>query len=385
MPVRQRGEAGGGGDDRGQRQSPFTHGAEVADEAGVGFLIQLLGGGARGHQPVEAGNRAAGDGHEQQRQHRGGALGDAEVDHRRDNRGAGDDHRAVQQNQTDEQLQAVDVVAGLQQHPHRQQRGDRRVTEQNQNPHGVGRQAGGAFRQGHRHRGADVDQRVQSHHADHRDQAQADLAAVDQLPDHQGHGDGAPHRHHGAGVVDQQLGDHHPEHRVDHQQHQEDDDHEHAARAPADHFAGERAHRLGPVAHARPDRAAVVHAGEEDGPQHHPEKGGQPAPDHRDGGPDDGRRAGHRGEMVAPEHKAIGGHEVDPVLELVGRGAEIRIKLVNFLRDKAGVDKVAGGHAAEAQNQKQNRAHRSCPCCEIGRVSELPVTPWRVNATLVES
>ena len=46
----------------------MQHGA-VADQLGVGFFLDLLGGGAGANQRVEAGERSAGDGDEQHREH----------------------------------------------------------------------------------------------------------------------------------------------------------------------------------------------------------------------------------------------------------------------------------------------------------------------------
>ncbi len=58
---------GAGGDQRQHGDGAFAHHRAVADEAGVGFLPQHLRRGAGGDQRVEAGDRAAGDGHEQER------------------------------------------------------------------------------------------------------------------------------------------------------------------------------------------------------------------------------------------------------------------------------------------------------------------------------
>ena len=87
---------------------------------------------------MEAGNGATGNGDEQQRNHGGCSCWYVDVDHRRNHGGVGNQHGAIQGGQADKQLQAVDVVTGLQQHPHRQQGSDSGVNKQNDDPGGTG-------------------------------------------------------------------------------------------------------------------------------------------------------------------------------------------------------------------------------------------------------
>ncbi len=235
-------------------------------------------------------------------------------------------------------MQTVDVIPWLQQHPHRQQGGDGGIAEQQQYPACIGGQTHDLFRQFHRDLRAHIDKAVEGYDADYGNHTQADNPPVDQLADHQCHSDGAPHRHDGAGVVDQQFGNDYPENRVDHQQHQEDDDHEHCAGTATDNLASQGANGFGSIAYAGPQGATVVDAGKEDGAENHPQEGGQPAPDYRDGRPDNRCGAGHRGEVMAPQHKAVGGHEIHAVLEFVGRSAKIGVELVDARGDKAGVE-----------------------------------------------
>ena len=67
LPVSQGGKTGGGGNDGCQCQRAFAHSTEIAHEAGIGFLVQLLGAGAGGDQTMEAGDGAASDGDKQKR------------------------------------------------------------------------------------------------------------------------------------------------------------------------------------------------------------------------------------------------------------------------------------------------------------------------------
>ena len=77
---------GAGGDQRQHGDDAFAHHCAVADEAGVGFLPQHLRRGARGDQRVEAGDRAAGNGHEQEREELAADDGAAAVNELRDGR-----------------------------------------------------------------------------------------------------------------------------------------------------------------------------------------------------------------------------------------------------------------------------------------------------------
>src|SRR5699024_1683736 len=357
LPVRDGAEPGGGGDDRTEGQQPLADRAEVADEAGIGLLVQLLRGGAGGDDAVEAGDGAAGDGHEQQRHQARGALGHARVHRGRDDLGPEDQHRAVEQAQRDEQLQAVEVVARLQQHPHRQHRGDRGVDEQHDDPERLGGEAQHRLRQHHRDRIAQQDQGVQRDHPDDRDDQQAPLQPVDRLPDQHSHHERAPGGDDGGGGGDQQARDDDGEGRVDHEQQQEDDHQEQSAAAGADVPGGERPDGLAAVADRGPQRAEVVHAGEEDGAQGDSEEGGQPAPDDGDGGADDGRGTRDRGEVVAPQDELVGGDEVDAVLQLMGGGAERGAELEHAPAEETGVEQVAGDHHGHADHDEDQGVH----------------------------
>ena len=63
---------GEGRDERHDRHEGLHEHAAVADEAGLAFLLDQLGRGAGGDQGVEAGQGAAGDGDEQEREQRAG-------------------------------------------------------------------------------------------------------------------------------------------------------------------------------------------------------------------------------------------------------------------------------------------------------------------------
>ena len=132
------GETGGRGDDRHERESALSQGAEVADEAGVGLLVELFRGRARPDESVEPRHGAARDGHEEEGSDGRRVRGRVEVDRRRHDLGTREEDGAVEKAEADEELDAVDVVAGLQQQPDGEERRDGRVGEQDQDPLGAG-------------------------------------------------------------------------------------------------------------------------------------------------------------------------------------------------------------------------------------------------------
>ena len=60
-----------------------------------------------------------------------------------------------------------------------------------------------------------------------------------------------------------------------------------------------------------------MHRPDEDGTKDHPQQRGQPAPEHRDRGTDDGSRAGNAGEVMAEDHLLARRHVIDIVAELM--------------------------------------------------------------------
>ena len=78
---------------------------------------------------MEAGDSAAGDGDKEQREDARGAVRHVIAQRRCGQRRAGNEEGSVQNGQAHKELEAVDVVARLQQHPHRQQRSDEGVDE----------------------------------------------------------------------------------------------------------------------------------------------------------------------------------------------------------------------------------------------------------------
>src|SRR5690606_2658224 len=108
----------------------------------------------------------------------------------------------------------------------RQDRGDARVDEEDDDPHRVVRQTHDGLGQGQRDVVADEDQRVEGDDAHDRDHREVPLEAVDGLTDEQRYEDRAPGGDDGRRGGDEQVGDDDREGGVDHQQQQEDHDEE---------------------------------------------------------------------------------------------------------------------------------------------------------------
>ena len=317
---------------------------------------------------MKARDGAAGDGHEQQRHDRRRAGRHVLVEGRGHHGGVHQEDGGIQHQQTHEELQAVDVVTRLQQHPHRQQRSHGRVDEQQDDPPCIGGQAHHVLGQTQREDRAQIDEQIERHHTDQRHPEQVQLVAVDALADDEGHHQRAPDRQHRRRRLDHHLRDDHTEHGVDHQQQQEDHHHEQAAGAAIDHPPGNGADRQPPVAHTGPHRRHVMHASNEDGAAHHPDKGRQPAPDDRNGRPDDGRRPRHRGEVVPPEHVLVGRHIVDAVLHGMRGRLVVRVELEDLLRNEARIDKITGCHEGKAGDQQGDCAHGASFVSAVGAI-----------------
>src|SRR5699024_582520 len=222
--------------------------AEVADEASIGFLIQLLRGSTRSNHAVEAGNRATRNGHEQQREHARGTGRNVFTDCRCNELRAGEQEGRVEDTQANEQLQTVDVVTWLKQHPHWQQRSAECVDEQDDDPDTCGWDTQDGLRQGDWVPIANEHQGVQRDHANNGNQRQVPLQTVDSLPNAQGDGDGSPSWDDRRRSGNQQTGDNHAESSVDHEQQQEDNHEEEHAAAFTNVASRQQSNRLAAVA-----------------------------------------------------------------------------------------------------------------------------------------
>ncbi len=206
------------------RHERFHQHATVADVAGVGFVIQQLGRGARRDQGMEPRYRATSDGDEQEREQRAlpdraGAIG--ELGQRWHLELRGDDQDADGKAHDGADLEeGRQVVTRGQHQPDRQHGGDKAVAHQHPGDLYTGKGESWAPDRIRSNLAAQPDGSKQQHYADDgnlTDAAGADIAHVD-AHEH-GDRDGRHHREHAPGALGQGL-DH------DQRQHREDDDHD---------------------------------------------------------------------------------------------------------------------------------------------------------------
>ncbi|MNS64272.1 hypothetical protein D3C72_973930 [compost metagenome] len=333
----------------------FHQHAAVTDVAGLHFVFDQLGRGARRNQRMEARHGAASDGDEQEREqvarpHRAGAV------HELGQRG----HLQLGRHHHDADRQADDgadlqegrqVVARGQQQPHGQHGRDEAVDDQDP---GQALAVEVEHRADDRMRGhvlAEGDGRHQAHEADDRDLADLARADVAQVHAHEerdgnggGHREGAPRR------MRQRL--HH-----DQRQHGQDDHHDHEGAEQRDHarnLAQLGLHQVAQrtaVAASRDEqdreilhRAGEHHAGQD--PQH----AGQIAHLRGQHRADQRTRAGDGGEVVAEQHVLVGGHVVQAVVVLPCRRHARRVQLEHLARDEAAVITVCDQIYADGGN-----------------------------------
>ncbi len=268
------------------------------------------------------------------------------------------DDGTVEEDEGDEELDAVDVVARLQQHPDRQDGSDSAVDEQDDDPQGRGFEPEERVRHRHREPVAEEDERIESGNTDDRDGDERPPQPVDRNTDKQRHADGTPGRDHCRGQGHEQVGDDHGERGDDHEPENEDDQEEERSSASADVTSRQRRNGLSPVPRRGPQGAEVVHSREEDRADRDPEECGQPSPDHCDGGPHDGSGSCHGGEVVAPEDESVGGDVVDVVAQLMRRRCKSAVEPVDPFRQELRVEQVSECEDRDSHQEKQNGTHR---------------------------
>jgi len=309
-------------DQRDDRQHPFDQHAAVGDRPEVALVVHLLGGGARGHQRVEAGAGAARHSHKQQgnqrigsaaqRAHRMPARESVEIQRRprHENADEAERHHGVEQ-------VGVQIVARLQQQPHRQHRGRETVGEQHDHPDLPGGRhvAAQQLDKIDRDECADIDAGKSQRHKDQRSCQDAHAAPIDQTseadrqPDEQqrSRGDGRN--------LDKGFG--HDAQKLGHDQNQREpaeEEEEHPPPVPHQRF-DHRADRAPLVTDRQEHRGQIMHRPDEDAAQHNPERDRHPAELRRQYRPDDRPGAGDAGEVVAEQDCGLRRHVVHAVAQ----------------------------------------------------------------------
>ncbi|MNQ82962.1 hypothetical protein D3C85_980310 [compost metagenome] len=293
--------------------------AAVTDVAGVGFIGQQLGRGARADQRVEAGDGAAGDGDEQEGEqgalpHRPGAVD--ELGQRRhlqlrhgdqDTDGQGDDGADLEEGRQ--------VVTRCQDQPHRQHRGDEAVADQHPGDLHAGEGEGRAPDRIGGDQATCPDGGQQQRHAHHRDFADAPRADIAHVDAHQHRdGEGRHHSEHAPGALGQ--GFHH-----DQREHREDDDHDQegaeqrdGARHLAHFLAHQLAQRASVTAAGNEQHDEVLHRPGKDHAGDQPERAGQVAHLRGEHRAHQRAGAGDGGEVVSEENVLVGRHIVQAIV-----------------------------------------------------------------------
>src|SRR5699024_1396480 len=117
------------------------------------------------------------------------------------------DDSAVEEDEGDEELDAVDVVAGLQQHPDGQYGSDAAVDEQDDGPHSRGFEAEEGDLHRHREPVAEEEESVEGGDSDDRDGDEGPPQFVDRHADEQCYADGTPRGDDRGGQRYEQIGD----------------------------------------------------------------------------------------------------------------------------------------------------------------------------------
>ncbi|MNQ40565.1 hypothetical protein D3C85_542230 [compost metagenome] len=311
---------------------------------------EQLGRGAGSNQRVETGDRATGDGDEQEREqtalpNRTGAVDElgqgrhSQLGHgHQDADGQGDDGADFQE--------GGEIVTGCQDQPHRQYRRDKTVTDQHPGDLDTGKGKGLGP---HRIRGnlpAEPDRAQQQQHADHRDFTNATRADVAHVDAHEHRDrDGRHHRENAPRAFGQGL--HH-----DQRQHREDDDHDQEAAEQRD-GAGDAAHFL--TDHVAQGTTVAAGGHEQDHEvlhrtgQHHagdqPQRAGQVAHLRRQHRADQRTCTGNGREVVTEQDMFVGRHVVQTIVIEHSRSGPIGVELHHFVGDEQAV--VAVGNEVD--------------------------------------
>src|SRR5699024_581551 len=346
-----------------QCQHSLSDGTEVSDEPCIGLRVELFGGGPGCDDTVEARDGTAGDRDEEEGEDARRASGQIGVDGGSDQLVSaaeecrGDDS-AIEEDEGDEELDAVDVVAGLQQHPDGQYGSDSAVDEQDDDPQGRGFEAEERVRHRHREPVAEEDESVEGGDSDDRDGDERPPQFVDRHTDEQCYADGAPGGDDRGGQRYEQIGDDDGERGDDHEPENEDDEEEERGSASADVASRQCGNDLSPVPRRGPQGAEVMHSREEERADGDPEECRQPSPDHGDGRSHDGSGSCHGGEVVTPEDESVGGNVVDVVAQLMRRRSESTVESIDPSGQILRVEQVPECEDRDSEQEKQYGTHR---------------------------
>ena len=303
---------------------------------------------------MEAGDRATGNGDEEEGEDPWGAVSTGPVGFSGDlQRGAG--RRFVDRGATDkcgdnesdddereggEELEGVDEVARLQQGPNGEDRGDVGVDQQDRDPDNRGPC---------RHRSIDraEEARVsisdgEIHHGKSDDGGDEDVDPFPVQPDADDNGDRDLHEagEDGGGIHLEDSSNDQAEDGEDDGQGHEKDGEEEEAGSGAEDASGDVADSLAAMTHGDDQCAEIMDCADEDGAEQDPEESRKPAPDHGEGGSDNRAGAGDGGEVVAEDNALLSGNVVLSILQLDGRDLRVGVQLEDLPGEPASVGVV---------------------------------------------
>ena len=316
----------------------------------MGHARELLRGGARRHEPVKPGDRAACDRDEEEGNQGRGADG-FEIEGGCDDVRAEQEQPGRQDEESRDELVRVQVVAWLQQQPDRKDRGDEGIEQEEPDPgpdfdrreKGEGLGDGTAVedcnqqyditneRRGeHRHAVA-----VDEHAEDHGDE-DLDVDGEDRTR---------------CGV--KECGDDVGEDR-EHDPDQQRNDHEEQGAHSWPHDLG-RDVADGPPAMACADHEGrkVVRGAHRDGSDADPDQRGHPSPDDRNRGAYDRGGTRDRREVVSPEYVKGRRQIVDAVFQLSSGNRLVFAKVEDATGEESGVEAIAEGKDGEDDGGEQ--------------------------------
>jgi len=324
------GEHDAGDDDGKDADEGLENHRAVADLDGVALVRDLLRGGAGGHQGVEAGQGAAGDGDEEHREHhaalggeagegRGGDGGLALEAQDEDAEDGADDH--------DDHHDGGEVVARLLQGLDRHGAGEDQVHHDDGDPLVE----------------VEVERELHAHgeHHDDGNHSHAELGGAGEvelaLGPAEGDGNESEQNRDGAGAASsvglgdvdgavsgggelEGAADHRGEGGDDNDAEQPGEQQEQATAGLADVLLDELGKRLAVVLHRGVEGAEVVDGAEEDAADEDPQHDGDPAEGHGHDGARHRAGAADRGELVGEHGEGGGGGEVLAILHAASGG-----------------------------------------------------------------
>ena len=380
------------GAQRDHREHALDEHATIADRLRLALLVELFRRGTRSDEAMEAGDCAARDGDEQRREQKAGSsglvrdglarlvdellagggvesgVGGDKAGERRNlqvSRGAhdacahdaddGEDDHAIKQI-------ARQVVARLQENPHRGDGGDQDVHAEDDHPRVIIERDRNAHKRqvvsDGNHDDNQDDRRDNVHGAGNvaaaRDEAVDDGDTDEDDRDHGRLLVGQVRRGGSGGADGERVGNDGGKCGNDQQQRQIREDAEQLLRRAVDILGNNNGQRLALMAQRREQAAEVVHSAEEDAADEHPQKHGHPAEHGRLDGAVDGACAGDGREMVAQHHVGRRGHVVNAVFQLMGWSRALRVNSP-LLGKPATV-----AHIADDQDDRGNKEDKQC-------------------------